>query len=144
MILSILKIVKCFFSILFNLYLDETLILRFKNQITSLVIDINESDYLDSAEILRLIFTRICVMFTNLEYLNFGVSLSGSKPLLFATSLPAVFSSTLRELHVSLHSFTSCLYLLDGHFNQLHTLNVRLTFIGSSCEIINNKVNYFH
>ncbi|CAF5182095.1 unnamed protein product, partial [Rotaria magnacalcarata] len=45
----------------------ETLLYRFKNQISSLAIDITGSDEVDSREIIRLIFT-------NLRYLNFGLS----------------------------------------------------------------------
>jgi len=82
-------------------------------------------------------------MFTNLQYLNFGPSLSYYQKLSFGTSPPAVFSSTLLKLHVGLVDFIDCLYLLDGRFNQLHTLHVHISFIGPLCSTINNKVNYF-
>jgi len=141
---AVLKIVR--FSIVFNLCLDETLIYRFKNQISSLVIDITESDEADSIEIIRLIFTNICVMFTNLRYLNFGRSLKRCRQLSFGsygTSPLSVSSSTLSELHIYLPRFIDCLYLLDGRFNQLHTLYVHITFIYVPYETINNKVYYF-
>jgi hypothetical protein len=144
MIDAILKIVR--FSIVFNLFLDETLIYRFKRQISSLVIDITESDEADSIEIIRLIFTHICVMFTNLRYLNFGPSLNRCQQLSFGSyrSSPlAVFSSTLSELHIHLPCFIDCLYLLDGRFNQLHTLYVYITFICPPYETVNNKVYFF-
>ena len=60
----ILKMVR--FLIVFNLSLDETLIFRFKNQISSVVIDIVDSDGANSLEIIQLIFTHMCAMFTNL------------------------------------------------------------------------------
>ncbi|CAF2986737.1 unnamed protein product [Rotaria sp. Silwood2] len=133
----ILKIVR--FSIVLNLCLDETLIYRFKNQISSLVIDIDESDEANSLEIIRLIFTYMCVTFTNLRYLNFGPSLSDCQQLSFDTSPLAVFSSTLSELHIRVSRFIDCLYLLDGRFNQLHTLYVYINFIYVPYETINNK-----
>ncbi len=85
---AISKIVR--FSIVFNLCLDETLIYRFKNQISSLVIDITESDEADSIEIIRLIFTHICVMFTNFRYLNFGPSLNRCQQLSFRSLLTSI------------------------------------------------------
>ena len=41
-------------------------------------------------------------------------------------SSPFFRSSTLRILNVRLLTFADCLYLLDGRFNQLHTLIVNL------------------
>ncbi|CAF2819832.1 unnamed protein product [Rotaria sp. Silwood2] len=125
------------------LFTDETLIYRFKNQISSLVIDIDESDEANSLEIIRLIFTYMCVTFTNLRYLNFGPSLSECQQLSFSTSPLAVFSSTLSELNIRVSRFIDCLYLLDGRFYQLHTLYVYITFIYVPYETINNKVYYF-
>ena len=129
-------------SIVFKLCLDETLTYRFKNQISSLVIDITGNDEADSRKMIRLIFTHLCAMFTNLRYLNFGPSLSKCQQLSFGTSSLAVFSSTISELHIRVPRFMDCLYLLDGRFNQLHTLYVYITFIYVPQETINNKVYY--
>ena len=63
-------------------------------------------------------------MFTNLKYLNFGRSSIRDEGLYFCMTRPTVISSNLLELHVCLHTFCDCLYLLDGHFNQLRTLYV--------------------
>ena len=55
-----------------------------------------ESDEADSTKIIQLIFTHICVMFANLQYLNFGPSLNQCQELFFGplgTSPLAVFSS---------------------------------------------------
>ncbi|CAF4597058.1 unnamed protein product, partial [Rotaria sp. Silwood2] len=46
------------------------------------------------------------------------------------------------ELHVSLSSFTNCLYLLDEHFNQLRTFYINISTITSRLKV-NNKVGYF-
>jgi hypothetical protein len=35
----------------------------------------------------------------------------------------------LEELHVNLDDYDTCLYLLDGRFNELETLYVNITFI---------------
>jgi hypothetical protein len=101
------------------------------------------------------IFTQIFIMFSNLKYLKFGPSSSvyhrlALDPsssvyhrLTLDPSLPNVFSSTLLELHVVLHSYRDCLYLLDGRFNQLHTLSVLIcSFSGPLLTPINNEVNY--
>ncbi|CAF3716482.1 unnamed protein product [Rotaria socialis] len=121
------------------LFTDESSIYRFKNQISSLIIDIAESDEANSLEIIRFIFTHLCAMFTNLRYLNFGPSLSKCQQLSLGTSSLAVVSSTISELHICVPCFMDCLYLLDGRFNQLHTLYVYITFIYVPQETINNK-----
>ncbi|CAF4545357.1 unnamed protein product, partial [Rotaria sp. Silwood2] len=41
-------------------------------------------------------------------------------------------------LHVSLSSFTNCLYLLDEHFNQLRTFYINISTITSRLKV-NNK-----
>jgi hypothetical protein len=85
-------------------------------------------------------------MFTNLRYLNFGPSLNRCQQFsfgIFDTSPLAVFSSTLSELHIRLPTFIACLYLLDGRFNQLHTLHVYIYNISAHYETMNTKVYYF-
>ena len=71
-----------------------------------------------------------------------GWSLAQFHQISFDISPPSVFSSTLLELHVSLSSFTDCLYLLDGRFNRLHTFHVRIPQIAASTLTIKNEVNY--
>ncbi|CAF3495835.1 unnamed protein product [Rotaria sp. Silwood2] len=121
------------------LFTDKTLFLRFRNQITSLIIDFTKSNERDKGPIIRLIFTLIYDIFSNLQCLNFGPSLSLCQKLSFARSPPTVFPSTLLELHVYLQNFIDCLYLLDGRVNQLQTLYVHITFITSFNHTINDK-----
>ncbi|CAF2853570.1 unnamed protein product [Rotaria sp. Silwood2] len=121
------------------LFTDKTLFLRFRNQITSLIIDFTKSNERDKGPIIRLIFTLIYDIFSNLQCLNFGPSLSLCQKLSFARSPPTVFPSTLLELHVYLQNFIDCLYLLDGRVNQLQTLYVHITFITSLNHTINDK-----
>ncbi|CAF3386843.1 unnamed protein product [Rotaria sp. Silwood1] len=80
-------------------------------------------------------------MFTNLQYLKFGQSSNLYPQLSFDIPSPSVISSTLLELHVTVKDFIDCLYLLDGCFNQLHTLHVNFFFICSSQLTINNTEN---
>ncbi|CAF1458712.1 unnamed protein product [Rotaria sordida] len=77
-------------------------------------------------------------MFPNLQYLNFGRSSIWDERLYFFLTRPTVISTNLLELHVSLRTFYDCLYLLDGHFNQLHTLYVDLDLIGDLNREVNN------
>lgn len=83
-------------------------------------------------------------MFTNLQCLNLNPSSSLCQRLSFSRSPPAVFPSTLLELHVNLQDFIDCLYLLDGRINQLQILYVHITFITSLNHTINDTVNYFN
>ncbi|CAF5225466.1 unnamed protein product, partial [Rotaria magnacalcarata] len=50
-------------------------------------------------------------------------------------------STTLSELHVTVNNFDDCLCLLDGRFNQLHTLYVYVADIQFSQQTINNMEN---
>ena len=70
-------------------------------------------------------------MFANIKYLNFGESSCTGQRLSFYLTPPSVISSNLLELHVSLEFFSDCLYLLDGRFNQLHTLYINISNISS-------------
>ncbi|CAF3400211.1 unnamed protein product [Rotaria sp. Silwood2] len=126
-----------------DFFIDSNLLIcAFKNQISSLVIDINKYEGSRSSikDINIYIFTQIFTMFSNLKYLKFGPSSSVYHRLTLYPSLPNVFSSTLLELHVVLHSYSDCLYLLDGRFNQLHALSVLIcSFSGPLLTTINNE-----
>ncbi|CAF1467107.1 unnamed protein product [Rotaria sordida] len=124
-----------------SLFTGETSVMHtLRNQISALVIDIstNETQRFtrDDNEIL---FTHIFTMFTNLQYLNFSPSSFGHQRLSFRTQPPTIISTNLLKLHVSLNDFNDCLYLLDGSFNQLHTLYVNISFIVSTNVSVNNK-----
>ncbi|CAF1147963.1 unnamed protein product [Rotaria sordida] len=123
------------------LFTDETSLTNlFKNQISSLIIDINECEkQISTPNVNTLLFTHIFTMFINLQYLNFNPSLFSYQHLSFNFSPPTVCSSSLLELHICLQSFSDCLYLLDGCFNQLRTFYVNICYILSSSLRINNK-----
>ncbi|CAF2144416.1 unnamed protein product [Rotaria magnacalcarata] len=117
-----------------NLFTDETsVIATIKNQVLSLTIDISTQGLkyspLDGNAI---ILNHIFNMFANLQYLNFGRSSVYDERLFFCIIPSTVFSTNLLELHVCLKSFHDCLYLLNGHFNQLQTLYIDVDLIFSS------------
>jgi hypothetical protein len=131
---------------MFYFCLGETsLIDIFKNQISSLVVNITKNEKRRSTkDLIKRVFTQIFNMFTNLEYLNLNSSSVYFEQLSFDMSPPTVISSTLLELHVSLMHFTDCLYLLDGRFNKLRTLRIHICDIISSSQLsMCNKVSYF-
>ncbi|CAF1997646.1 unnamed protein product [Rotaria magnacalcarata] len=113
---------------------------RVKNQISSLIIDINTNGEQSlTGNENTLLFTRIFTTFTNLRLLNIGPSSICYQHLSFDLSPPTVISSTLLELHVCLSEFHDCLHLLDGRFNQLRIFHVKIDFIELSSLIFNNK-----
>jgi hypothetical protein len=126
-------------------YLDErSLIHKFKNQLSSLFIDIAQNAPQNSIkDAIKLVFTNILTKFTNLQYLNICSNSIVYKRMTVEMPPLTVISSTLLELHICLEDITDCLCLLDGRFNQLHTLYVKMYFISSSPLTMNNKVHYF-
>ncbi|CAF2956162.1 unnamed protein product [Rotaria sp. Silwood2] len=109
-----------------DLFTNETSVIRtLKNQVLSFTIDITTqgTQYFPGVGN-AIIFNHIFTMFTNLQYLNFGRSSMYDERLFFCFTRPTVISTKLLELHVCLNTFYDCLYLLDGHFNQLRTLHV--------------------
>ncbi|CAF0968699.1 unnamed protein product [Rotaria sordida] len=123
--------------------MKRSIIRTLKNQLLSLTIDISRKrtqDYLTNNN--AIIFNRIFTMFSNLEYFNFGRSSISDERLSFCFRCPTVISRNLLEFHVCLKTFYDCLYLLDGHFNQLHTLYVDVGVINFMNRSVNNTVNY--
>ena len=83
-------------------------------------------------------------MFTNLQSLSLGPSSNWYQRFSFDMTFPTVTSSNLLELHILVDDFKDLLYLLDGRFNQLHTLNVNILYrISWSRSTINNQVDCF-
>ncbi len=130
----------------YNIFLDQSALTHIDiDQIDSLVIEVNRyEDMRTCIDVNLYLFTQILTMFYNLKYFYFGPSFHSSQRLSFGNSPPNIFSSTLLELYVSLNDLTDCLYLLDGRFNQLHTLHVHISDNNSMDVKINNKVNYFY
>ena len=95
---------------------------------------------ISSSDLNPLIFTQIFAVFNKLKYLRFGPSSSTYSTFSFVMLPPTVISPSLLELHINVEYFTDCLYLLDGRFNQLHTLDIKISTIRSSRRTINNTV----
>ncbi len=98
---------------------------------------VEQTDLIEEKNIF--IFIQICTTFKHLQCLYFNSS-SDHQPLTFDHTPSIAFSSNVLELHVVLNSMGDCLHLLDGHFNQLHTFDVTITFISPSA-VPDNKVN---
>ncbi|CAF0943860.1 unnamed protein product [Rotaria sordida] len=106
----------------------------FTNQITTLLITMDKNNNYDE---MLLSVGKICVyifnVFTRLIALTFYES-SYRNPirLCFNDPLPSnIYSSSVSILNIRVQCFDDCLYLLDGRFNQLHTLYVDL--VNPSC-----------
>ncbi|CAF3943378.1 unnamed protein product [Rotaria magnacalcarata] len=125
------------------LFADETLSSgTFKNQIRTLFITIdnnNNDSYEDMCLSATSIVNYILNVFTGLIYLKLYESLYKNRVrLLFDDEfLPSFRSSTLLKLNIRVRCFDDCLYLLDGRFNQLHTLCVDLVHINGPYGIKN-------
>jgi hypothetical protein len=78
------------------------------------------------------VFTRLITFGLYESSFRNRVRLNFDDPL-----LPNFRCSTLLKLFIRMDFFNDCLYLLDGRFNQLHTLHVDLFGIHHSNEIIN-------
>ncbi|CAF4092199.1 unnamed protein product, partial [Rotaria sordida] len=107
------------------------LVNQFQNQISSIFIKlkprkqrIDELGYTTQDNNI-FIFIRICILFKNLQYLNFS-SYCNYEQLAFSSTAPTEFSSNLLELHVVVRNILDCLCLLNGQFNQLHTFYVTI------------------
>ncbi|CAM4837432.1 unnamed protein product [Rotaria magnacalcarata] len=126
------------------LFTDETLSSGiFKNQITTLFITIDSdkeyyecmlSSVANICNYILNVFTRLTALvsyessYKNLVRLNFNETL-----------LVTFRSSTLLKLYIRVQCFEDCLYLLDGRFDQLHTLYIDLSHIHRPEEIINQN-----
>ncbi|CAF3422344.1 unnamed protein product [Rotaria sp. Silwood1] len=117
-----------------DLFTEQTTVIHtLKKQLLSFIIDIStKGTECYKRDNNAIIFNHILTMFTNLQYLNFDRSSIYDDRLFFCMRRPTVVSTNLLELHVSLHTFDDCLYLLDGHFNQLHSLYVDVSGIFKS------------
>ncbi|CAF2399966.1 unnamed protein product [Rotaria sp. Silwood2] len=126
------KTAKCFFT-------DQRLSSGiFKNQIIRLIIGINPNE--NDLETVENICTDIFTVFTNLTHLIFcDANYNNIVRLLFDFPCPRFSSSSLLLLNIKVQNFSQCLYILDGRFNQLHTLYIDLANIHPPDEEIENK-----
>ena len=126
------------------IFLDQTLFpATLRDPIFSLVIHINQCEsQLQWREPSTSIFVHIVTAFTNLRCLNYAPNLTRYQELSFDISTRPFSSSNLLELHVNLERFNDCLDLLDGRFNQLRTLHVKISSVAPSRQPKQNQVIY--
>ncbi|CAF1451780.1 unnamed protein product, partial [Rotaria sordida] len=109
----------------------------FKDQIRRLFITIDNNN-ITKLPIIN-ILNYMLTVFTNLICLTLYESSYRNRLLLcFDDPPPTTFrSSTLFKLNIRVEFFEDCLYLLDGRFNQLHTVNVDMVDVYYHDEIQN-------
>ncbi|CAF3867585.1 unnamed protein product [Adineta steineri] len=124
-----------------SLLLDEnSLIHRFKNQISSLFINFDKGDnFCPIGLICSSIFEEILILFTNLQCLIFNPSATLYNAVTFLYSDSFGVCSTLLELHISVTKMEECLYILDEIFDQLRILHVTFHNIPSQSHHIEHK-----
>ncbi|CAF3851343.1 unnamed protein product [Rotaria sordida] len=109
----------------------------FKDQITTLFVTIDHNNEIELTIIN--ICNYILTVFTSLICLTLYESSYKHRVLLWFDDppLPTFRSSTLLKLNISVQCIEDCLYLLDGRFNQLHTLYIDIIDIYHQDEIQN-------
>ena len=117
--------------------LDERLSASiFKNQITTLIISIDPDK--NKRSTMNNICNHVFTVFINLTHLIFDDPVcESSARLSFDVPFPIFSSSSLLVLKIKVQTFDVCLYILDGRFEQLHTLDIELANILSPSEIEN-------
>ena len=123
------------------LCLDEILSCNlFQNQISQLVISVIPRENLQQYTTMKYIINHILSVFKKLTHLIFTESSYSNIVELHDDPSISFSSSTLSVLKVKLSSFGICLLLVDGRFNQLHTLIVDIAEIYLPVSGLPNKV----
>jgi hypothetical protein len=121
-------------------YLGEHSVLHMLNkQISSITVKIHDPQRPLITNGATKIFRYVLAMFPNLNCFRFETSIY-CEPVSWNHLAQAICSSNLLQLHIHLENFDDCIHLLDGRFNQLHTLCITLSTIHSD-QTIDNEVN---
>ncbi len=92
--------------------------------------------------IVRNICNTLFTMMNNLINLTFyDASYKDIIRLRIDIPLPNIFSSTLLTLNIKVSDFMDCLYILDGRFNNLQSLDIDLMMIYPLLEQVENQVS---
>ncbi|CAF3340005.1 unnamed protein product [Rotaria sp. Silwood2] len=119
---------------------DSSFVSIFQHQISNLVIMINgTSGYQYRWCLCSCIFAQISMKFTNLTHFQFDLINNCIYALELACLPSECYSSSIVHLNLKVKTFNDCLWLLNGHLSQLHTLVVHVEHIHNTSEIINNK-----
>ncbi|CAM4793673.1 unnamed protein product [Rotaria magnacalcarata] len=85
------------------------------------------------------VFNQTFTVSINLTHLIFcDASYKNNTRLLFKNSSPTLSSSSLLVLKIKVQTIDVCLYILDGRFEQLHTLDIELANMFVPSEEIKN------
>ncbi|CAF2802925.1 unnamed protein product [Rotaria sp. Silwood2] len=126
---------------LYLFYSKHSVLHLLKKQISSISIKINDPQRPLIENAAKNIFQYVLAMFPNLYRLSFETSIYCEYMSLDHLAQTICYSNLL-QLYVTLQYFEDCLHLLDGHFNQLHTLYINLSTIHSDQVIYNEKKLY--
>lgn len=85
-------------------------------------------------------FEKIFSVSTKFASLNYSLLWNDYRPLPLSIWATIVTSSILSELNVDITHFNECLILLDGRFENLHTLRIKVHYMSSSSVKIDDKV----
>ncbi|CAF4018567.1 unnamed protein product [Rotaria sordida] len=129
-----------------SLFDDESpLIHMFKNQISSLFINLSdEDDLLSMGALTSIIFIEIFNKCTNLRCLKINPSLFDFGTVNDFMTYRTTICSTLLELHVTLTHMQDCLCILDGRFDQLRILYITFHHICFEFSETKHNVGYFY
>ncbi|CAF4659972.1 unnamed protein product [Rotaria socialis] len=112
----------------------------FQHQISNLVIMINgTSGYRHRWRLCTSMFAQISMKFTNLTHFQFDLITDCIYTLELAGLPSECYSSSIVHLNLKVKTFNDCLWLLNGHLSQLHTLVVHVEHIHNTSNIINNR-----
>ncbi len=115
----------------------------FKKQIRRLIITTDRNEKRKYLLAIVKMCSRIFSVFNNLTHLMFSESSYENRvPLLFDVPSRSFSSSNLLLLNIKVQSFSQLVYLVDGRFNQLHTLIIDLINPAYTTKLIENKVSF--
>jgi hypothetical protein len=121
----------------------------FKNQITTLTIILAEYKiHASTSDVMDTVCSHVLIKFRNLACLKFhpysDIYVNCIERLSFTTREIPFFSPNLLKLHINVKFFSDCLYLLDGRFEQLHTLEVYVHYLIPPSTPIMKQVDDFN
>ncbi|CAF3474071.1 unnamed protein product [Rotaria socialis] len=121
------------------LFTDERLSASiFKKQIATLVISIDPDK--NERSTMNNICNHVFTVFINLTHLTFyDAAHQNNARLSFDVPFPTFSSSSLLVLKIKVQTFDVCLYILDGRFEHLHTLDIELANLFPPLKEIENQ-----
>ncbi len=120
---------------------DKILLNLLYEQITSLIIDVNDKTDESHTEYYSLVFHLIlewCQRLNKLHFCSYYYRWE-NRPVYFSSF--NCKSTILTELKVNINCFDECLYLFDGHFPSLSILILNVEKIGETSRTKTNTVS---